>query len=109
LKEWVSVSEPSTRALKDYKKDTYKKAGIALNDPLAKAKLHLPVAALPLDAIKPGGRGPDPEELVLLRNMQRKKAHESLPAAGTLQASRSSASHRSSSSSVTNSAPRDGM
>ncbi|KAI3329148.1 hypothetical protein HD806DRAFT_548301 [Xylariaceae sp. AK1471] len=115
FKEWVSVSEPSTQALKDYKKDTYKKAGIAPDDPLANAKLHLPVAALPPDAIKPGGRGPDPEELVLQRAMQRKKARESLPgarasqASQASQASRSSTSHRSSSSSATNSALRDGM
>ncbi|KAI8954707.1 hypothetical protein F4801DRAFT_575108 [Xylaria longipes] len=63
LKEWVSVSEPSTQAFKNYKKDTYKKAGIALDDPLANAKLHLPVASMPRDAIKPGGRGPEPEEI----------------------------------------------
>ncbi|KAI0972531.1 hypothetical protein F4678DRAFT_478405 [Xylaria arbuscula] len=107
LKEWVSVSEPSTQALKNYKKDTYNKAGIALDDPLASAKLHLPVASLPPDAIKPGGRGPEPEEIIIQRAMKRKKARELLSSTGTSQGSRSDASHYSSSSSVTVSAPKD--
>ncbi|KAI1423971.1 hypothetical protein F5Y12DRAFT_715817 [Xylaria sp. FL1777] len=105
LKEWVSVSEPSTQALKNYKKDTYDKAGIALDDPLANAKLHLPVASLPPDAIKPGGRGPEPEEIVMKKAIQRKKARELLT--GTSQESRSSASYCSSPTSVTASAPKD--
>ncbi|KAI1132079.1 hypothetical protein F5Y10DRAFT_284579 [Nemania abortiva] len=108
LKEWVAVSEPSTQALRNYKKDTYKKAGVALDDPLANAKLHLPVASLPPDAIKPGGRGPGPEKIALQRAMQRKKALESLPMAGTSQGSRSSASHCSSSSSATMGAIKGG-
>ncbi|KAI1281026.1 hypothetical protein F5Y07DRAFT_412914 [Xylaria sp. FL0933] len=108
LKEWVSVSEPSTQALKNYKKDTYNKAGIALDDPLANAKLHLPVASLPPDAIKPGGRGPEPEEIILQKAMQRRQARGLLPLMGTSQGSRSSASHRSSPSSDTLSALKDG-
>ncbi|KAI1312542.1 hypothetical protein F5Y03DRAFT_408529 [Xylaria venustula] len=108
LKEWVSVSEPSTQALRNYKKDTYNKAGIALDDPLASAKLHLPVASLPPDAIKPGGRGPEPEEIIIQRAMKRKKARELLSSTGSSQGSRLDASHYSSSSSVTVSAPKDG-
>ncbi|KAI1356500.1 hypothetical protein F5Y01DRAFT_309909 [Xylaria sp. FL0043] len=108
LKEWVSVSEPSTQALKNYKKDTYNKAGIALDDPLANAKLHLPVAPLPPDAIKPGGRGPEPEEIIFQKAMQRRQARGLLPLMGTSQGSRSSASHRSSPSSDTLSALKDG-
>ncbi|GAW22929.1 hypothetical protein ANO14919_124760 [Xylariales sp. No.14919] len=107
LKEWVSVSEPSTQALKNYKKDTYKKAGISLDDPLATAKLHLSAAELPSDAIKPGGHGPEPEEIVLQRASQRQKARELLPAAGTSLELCSSASHCSSSSSVDINAPKD--
>ncbi|KAI0104809.1 hypothetical protein GGR51DRAFT_560809 [Nemania sp. FL0031] len=101
FKEWVSVSEPSTQALRNYKKDTYKKAGIALDDPQASAKLHLPVASLPPGVIKPGGRGPEPEEIASRRATQRKRALKSLPMAGVSQESRSSASHYSSSSSAT--------
>ncbi|KAJ3579238.1 hypothetical protein NPX13_g1326 [Xylaria arbuscula] len=97
LKEWISVSEPSTQALKNYKKDTYNKAGIALDDPLAKAKLHLPVTSLPPDAIKPGGRGLEPEEVVIKKAIQRKKAQAGLISQG----SQSSTSHYSSTSTVT--------
>ncbi|KAI8632092.1 hypothetical protein F5Y19DRAFT_472977 [Xylariaceae sp. FL1651] len=108
LKDWVSVSEPSTQALKDYKKETYKKAGIALDDPRANAKLHLPVGTLPPGAIKPGGRGLDPEEIVLQRAAQQKKTRQTLSTVtGTSQGSRSSASHCSSSSSVAISALKD--
>ncbi|KAI1367984.1 hypothetical protein F5Y08DRAFT_336011 [Xylaria arbuscula] len=97
LKEWISVSEPSTQALKNYKKDTYNKAGIALDDPLAKAKLHLPATSLPPDAIKPGGRGLEPEEVVIKKAIQRKKAQAGLISQG----SQSTTSHYSSTSTVT--------
>ncbi|KAI0555382.1 hypothetical protein F4679DRAFT_166446 [Xylaria curta] len=90
LKEWISVTEPSTEALKNYKKDTFKKAGITLNDPLANAKLHLPVASIPRDAIKPGGRGPEPEEIALQKAKNRKEARGLLAVAGTSRGSRSS-------------------
>ncbi|KAI1174975.1 hypothetical protein F4777DRAFT_598840 [Nemania sp. FL0916] len=104
LKEWVSVSEPSTQALKNYKKETYKKAGIALDDPSARAKLHLPVASLPPEAIKPGGRGPQPEEIALQRAIRRKKLGEGMHVAGSSQGSRlnpSRGSNQSCSSSST--------
>ncbi|KAI0409729.1 hypothetical protein F4802DRAFT_614424 [Xylaria palmicola] len=108
FKEWVSVSEPSTQALKSYKEETYKKAGIALDDPLANAKLHLPVASMSSDAIQPGGRGPEPEEIALQRAIQRKKARELLSVVGTSQESYSTTSHHSSSSNVTASALKGG-
>ncbi|KAI1082846.1 hypothetical protein F5B20DRAFT_530613 [Whalleya microplaca] len=82
LKDWISVSEPSNQAFKHYKKDTYKRAGIALDDPRANAKLHLPVGALPPNAIKPAGPGSDPEEIVLMRAKQRKQARHSYPRIG---------------------------
>ncbi|CAJ2501776.1 Uu.00g046290.m01.CDS01 [Anthostomella pinea] len=108
LKDWVSVSEPSTQALKTYKKDTYKRAGIALDDPRASAKLHLPVGTLPAEAIKPAGRGPDPEVIALKRAEQQKKTRESYTGiSGTSQGSQSSGSHYSSSSSVALSGERE--
>ncbi|KAI1263092.1 hypothetical protein F5Y18DRAFT_438551 [Xylariaceae sp. FL1019] len=100
LKDWVSVSEPSSQALKDYKKQTYKKAGIALDDPRANAKLHLPIGTLPAEAIKPGGRGLDPEEVALQKATHRKKARDSLCTTSTSQSSYYSESHYSSSSSI---------
>ncbi|KAI1501744.1 hypothetical protein F5X99DRAFT_408764 [Biscogniauxia marginata] len=108
LKDWVSVSEPSSQALKNYKKETYQKAGIAFDDPRANAKLHLPVGTLPSDAIKPAGPGPDPEEIVFKRSEQRKKMRESLTGVGiTSRASRSSSRHHSSSSTVAFGSPRE--
>ncbi|OTA96991.1 hypothetical protein M434DRAFT_27335 [Hypoxylon sp. CO27-5] len=99
LKGWVSVSEPSTQALKQYKKDTYNKAHIALDDPEATAKLHSPIGTLPPDAIKPAGRGPDPEEIVMKQIEQRKKKRLSRSrTGGTSQGSRSSSRYSSSSS-----------
>ncbi|KAI1345122.1 hypothetical protein F5Y15DRAFT_410800 [Xylariaceae sp. FL0016] len=111
LKEWVSVSEPSTQAFNTYKKDAYKRAGVALNDPRANAKLHLPVGTLPGHAIKPAGRGPDPEEIALKKAEQRVKMRESFTAAGIpSQSSRSSGSRYSSSnSSVAFSGHREDM
>ncbi|KAI0486239.1 hypothetical protein F4859DRAFT_469606 [Xylaria cf. heliscus] len=108
LKEWVSVSEPSTRALEDYRKKTYKKAGIALDDPLANAKLHLPVTSIPRDAIQPGGRGPEPEEIALQRAKDRKGARGLLAVAGTSRGSCSSSGHYSSSSSITGNVDKNG-
>ncbi|KAH8676315.1 hypothetical protein BX600DRAFT_454766 [Xylariales sp. PMI_506] len=74
IRDWVSLSEPSTQALKNYKLDTYKRAGVALDDPCANAKLHIPVARLPAEAIKPYGSGPDPEDMVR-RRLDDKKPH----------------------------------
>ncbi|KAI2467694.1 hypothetical protein F4781DRAFT_444031 [Annulohypoxylon bovei var. microspora] len=108
LKGWVSVSEPSAQALKQYKKDAYEKAHIALDDPQANAKLHLPIGTLPQDAIKPAGRGPDPEDISMKQTEQRKKMRLSGSRMGsTSQGSRSSASRYSSSSSITFSGGRE--
>ncbi|KAI1416006.1 hypothetical protein F5Y13DRAFT_155856 [Hypoxylon sp. FL1857] len=100
LKGWVSVSEPSTQALKQYKKDIYSKAQIALDDPEANAKLHAPIGLLPPNAIKPAGRGPDPEEIAMKQIEQRKIRLSGSRTGGTSQGSRSSSSRYSSSSSI---------
>ncbi|KAJ2992123.1 hypothetical protein NUW58_g2278 [Xylaria curta] len=108
LKDWVSISEPSAQALKKYKKDTFQKAGIALDDPLANAKLHLPVALMPSDAIRPGGRGPEPEEIALRRAMLRKKTSEMPSSTGASQGHFSSGSHYPSSRTATVNAAKNG-
>ncbi|KAK8019670.1 hypothetical protein PG990_004808 [Apiospora arundinis] len=100
LKEWVSASEPSTQAFKQHKKDTYKRAGIALDDPRAGAKLHIPTTTLPSDAIKPYGRGPEPEEMARRNTENKKRLRKSFSTAGTSQGSRSSTSQHSSMSSL---------
>ena len=96
LKDWVSTSEPSSQALKQHKKDTFKKAGVALDDPQATAKLHAPIGELPEEAIKPAGRGPDPEEVLLRKAEQRRKARGSY--SGMSSGSRTSHSFSSGSS-----------
>lgn len=73
LKDWTTTSEPSARALKQYRKEVFQKAGIALDDPEAAIKLDAPIGQIPDDAIKPGGRGPDPEDLARRRTKNRKE------------------------------------
>lgn len=96
LKDWVSTSEPSSQALKQHKKETYKRAGVSLDDPQANAKLHVPIGELPETAIKPAGRGPDPEEVLLKKAKQRHKARGSY--SGRSSGSRTSQSFSSGSS-----------
>ncbi|RSM16634.1 hypothetical protein CEP52_000296 [Fusarium oligoseptatum] len=47
VKDWLSVSEPSAQAMKEQKRNTYKRHGIDMNDPRAAAKLHLPIGKIP--------------------------------------------------------------
>ncbi|KAM5356175.1 hypothetical protein ACJ41O_002821 [Fusarium nematophilum] len=61
VKDWLSVSEPSAQALKEQKKNTYKRYGIDLKDPQAAAKMHLPIGKIPDTAIT-STRGPSPEK-----------------------------------------------
>ncbi|KXJ95782.1 hypothetical protein Micbo1qcDRAFT_157848, partial [Microdochium bolleyi] len=42
IKEWTSVAEPSSQAFKNHKAETFSRAGIAQDDPRARAKLNLP-------------------------------------------------------------------
>lgn len=72
LKGWVSMSEPSTQALKKHRKITFKNAGVALDDPQANAKLHAPIGEIPAEAIRPT-RGPNPEEVVKRRAEERRR------------------------------------
>ncbi|KAL6878657.1 hypothetical protein J3F83DRAFT_245705 [Trichoderma novae-zelandiae] len=60
VKTWLATSEPSVQAMKDRKKDIFKKHGIDFNDPLAAAKMHSPMAKLPTDAVT-STSGPTPE------------------------------------------------
>jgi hypothetical protein len=92
LKEWISTSEPSTQALKNHKKDTFRKAGIATSDPTANAKLHAPIGEIPQDAVK-ATTGPTPEERLREKSRQRRKIRQEH---GNLkQGSRSSQSYSS--------------
>ncbi|KAH7035291.1 uncharacterized protein B0I36DRAFT_318048 [Microdochium trichocladiopsis] len=106
IKEWTSVAEPSSQAIKQHKVETFGKAGIAPNDPRARAKLNLPTATLPPEAIKPAGRPLKPDEIMRRQAGERKKQEREerwsmSSSAGRLShASRSSMSGHSSSSSL---------
>ncbi|KAJ2907030.1 hypothetical protein MKZ38_008598 [Zalerion maritima] len=100
LKGWITTSEPSTQALKQHRQDTFKKAGVALSDPQAHARLHAPIGTIPGDAIKPAGPGPDPEKVAWKRAQGKKKgdSYGGLWAGGSVSQS-SSTSNRSGSAS----------
>jgi hypothetical protein len=103
MTDWLSVGEPSTRALKHHKKEVFAKAGISKNDPEAGTKLHVPIGEIPSHAIRPSGSGPDPED-VLRKEAERKKKSSMAPRGGSTAGSRvsSSASRRSERSRVEN-------
>ncbi|EHK26415.1 uncharacterized protein TRIVIDRAFT_19696, partial [Trichoderma virens Gv29-8] len=63
VKNWLATSEPSTQAMKDQKKDAYKKHGVHLKDPQAAVKMHSPMGKVPLDAIT-STSGPTPEKVL---------------------------------------------
>lgn len=100
IKDWVSISEPSNQALKNYKKEAFRRAGTTPEDPRATAKLHIATATLPPEAIKPSGPGPDPEEIALRKAEQKKGLRSSFQTGSVSGGSRSSASQYSSFSSL---------
>ncbi|KAL7914752.1 hypothetical protein GGI35DRAFT_474471 [Trichoderma velutinum] len=61
VKNWLATNEPSAQAMRDQKKDAFKKHGIDVKDPQAAAKMHSPLGKLPLDAIT-STSGPTPEK-----------------------------------------------
>lgn len=61
VKNWLATSEPSAQAMRDQKKDTFKKHGIDLKDPKAAAKLHSPMGKVPIDVVT-STSGPTPEK-----------------------------------------------
>ncbi|ETS86745.1 hypothetical protein PFICI_00573 [Pestalotiopsis fici W106-1] len=108
IREWLSTSEPSTQALKNYKKEAFKRAGTSPDDPRATAKLHIPTATLPPEAIKPSGRGLDPEDVLRKETERKKRLRQSFQTiASSSGGSRSSASRHSSLSSLPFKEPRE--
>lgn len=61
VKDWLATSEPSAQAMRDKKKDTFKKHGIDLKDPKAAAKMHSPMGKVPIHAVT-STSGPTPEK-----------------------------------------------
>ncbi|KAJ9164928.1 hypothetical protein NKR19_g931 [Coniochaeta hoffmannii] len=77
LSSWLTVSEPSTQALKHHKKEVFRKANISPDDPTASAKLRIPGGEIPPGAIRPSGKGPDPEDVLRSRARERRRAGKS--------------------------------
>lgn len=67
VKSWLATSEPSAQAMRDQKKDIFKKHGIDLKDPKAAAKLHSPMGKVPIDAVT-STSGPTPEKALKGKN-----------------------------------------
>ena len=98
IADWFVTSEPSVQALMSHQKAAFQKAGvISTRDPTASSKLHAPVGKIPEHAIKPMGRGPDPEDLVQ-KAAQNRRLHSS---AGESRSGRSHSSSISSSRTTT--------
>ncbi|KAK3693841.1 hypothetical protein B0T22DRAFT_53131 [Podospora appendiculata] len=75
--DWLATSEPSAQAYRQHKKETFRKAGISLDDDRdsAKAKLHAPTGEIPKDVIRPN-MGPSPEEVVRKKAEERRRAKQ---------------------------------
>ncbi|KAF9774669.1 hypothetical protein IL306_007300 [Fusarium sp. DS 682] len=73
VKDWLSVSEPSAQAMKEQKRNAYRRHNIDMKDPRAAVKMHLPIGKIPDDAIT-STRGPDPEKALERARQQREEA-----------------------------------
>ncbi|KAI1043717.1 hypothetical protein LB505_003619 [Fusarium chuoi] len=85
VKDWLSVAEPSAQAMRDQKKNTYRRHNIDMKDPQAAIKLHLPIGKIPDNAIT-STRGPSPEKA---REHARQQREETQSYSGLSQASHS--------------------
>ncbi|KAG9507138.1 hypothetical protein J7337_000687 [Fusarium musae] len=72
VKDWLSVAEPSAQAMKEQKKNTYRRHNIDMKDPQAAIKLHLPIGKIPDNAIT-STRGPSPEKALERARQQREE------------------------------------
>lgn len=81
VKDWLSTAEPSAQAMKEQRKSTFKKHGIALDDPQAAAKLHVSMERVPEGAVT-STSGPTPEQALKKRTASH-RARESLGGQGS--------------------------
>ncbi|KAK0383338.1 hypothetical protein NLU13_9251 [Sarocladium strictum] len=66
VKDWLSTAEPSAQAMKEQRRSTFKKHGIAPDDPRAAAKLHVSMERVPAGATT-STSGPTPEKALKQR------------------------------------------
>jgi hypothetical protein len=83
MTDWLTVTEPSAQALKQHKKEVFRKAGISPGDPEAYSKLHIPLGEIPAHAIKPSGPGPEPEEVLKKELEERRSGRSGRSSRGT--------------------------
>lgn len=81
VKDWLSTAEPSAQAMKEQRRTTFKKHGIAPDDPQAAAKLHLSMERVPAGATT-STSGPTPE-VALKKRAASHRARESLGGRGS--------------------------
>lgn len=74
VKDWLSVAEPSAQAIREQKKNIYRRHNIDMKDPQAAIKLHLPIGKIPDNAIT-STRGPNPEKALERVRQQREETH----------------------------------
>lgn len=72
VKDWFAIAEPSARAMKEQKRNTYKKYGIDPDDPQAAIKMHLPIGKVPLGATT-STTGPRPEKALEMRAREKQQ------------------------------------
>jgi hypothetical protein len=82
VKDWLSVSEPSAQALKHQRVSTYQRHGVALDDPDAAAKMHLPIGRVP-DGVTTSSAGPDPEKTLQDRAIRGSAKHQYMQHTGS--------------------------
>ena len=74
IASWLTTSEPSSQALKQYKQEAFRKAGISPqhHNNEAHAKLHAPIGEIPPDAIR-ADSGMSPEEAMKRKVRERRR------------------------------------
>ncbi|KAL8387649.1 hypothetical protein RB595_009765 [Gaeumannomyces hyphopodioides] len=98
LKSWITVSEPSAQAFKQHQEESYSRAGTSRDDPTARTKLRAPAGSIPQDAIKPSGKGPDPEDAARAKATRTRALRQACAAiSAESRASQTYSSHSSSS------------
>lgn len=79
MTSWLAAAEPSTRALEHHRKDVLRKAGVGPGDDDgedARLKLQVPAGEIPPDAVRPAGKGSDPEDALRRRKAEEKRRRE---------------------------------
>ncbi|KAH6636654.1 hypothetical protein F5144DRAFT_188754 [Chaetomium tenue] len=92
LASWLATTEPSAQALRQYRKEAFKKAGISPHDTEPPhARLQAPIGDIPADAIRPAS-GPTPEAMARRKAADRRKKRYSGQLGGVFEGGQTSSS-----------------